>query len=423
MLRYLFFGLLLTGLGCSPARHLSRTLRHDPAYTDHFTGFALYDPAANRMLMQHNADKYFTPASNTKLFSFYAGLMTLGDSVSALKYVVRHDSLIFWGTGNPLLLNPNLPDTTTLQFLRNRPEKLFLSVANSSGSRFGPGWSWDDYNDDYSAEVTPFPIYGNVVRFTGTVGTAGLRVSPRFFADSMVAASRPLSGVRREEDRNRFSRPASARTTVQDVPFRWTPELAAQLLTDTLHKPVQVVSLRLPAGAGTLYGLPLDSLYKRMLVVSDNMLAEHLMLLCASVSDTVNSRYAIQQIIQRHLADLPDRPIWVDGSGLSRYNLFTPRSLTALLLKLYAKVPRQRLFNLLPVAGKSGTLRGLPTSDTPYIFAKSGSMTGVYNLSGYLITRKGKTLLFSMMHNNFTQSISEMRRRTGAFLKEIRERY
>lgn len=423
MLRYLCPPLLLLCLGCSPARLLSRTLRHDPAYTDHFTGFALYDPANQRILLQHNADKYFTPASNTKLFSFYAGLMTLGDSIPTLRYAVQHDSLIVWGTGNPLLLNPDVTDTTTLHFLRSRPEKLFLSVANYNGARFGPGWSWDDYNDDYSAEVAPLPVYGNVVRFSHHAGQSALHVSPRFFADSVQLSQQQRQGIRRLEDKNQFFSPTSPGTTQQDVPYRWSPSLAAQLLTDTLHRPVGVVTHRLPANAPTHYGLPTDSLYKRMLVVSDNMLAEHLMLLCASVGDTVSSRVGIQKTIATYLTDLPDRPIWVDGSGLSRYNLFTPRTLTALLLKIYQKVPRERLFRLLPVAGQSGTLRSLPGGDSPFIFAKSGSMTGVYNLSGYLITRKEKLLIFSMMHNNFGQPISEIRQRTGAFLRQVRARY
>ncbi len=422
MPRQLLPCLLLLCLGCSPAKRLNYVLRHDAAYTDHFTGFSLVEPATGKSLVAYNADKYFTPASNTKLFSFYAGLMTLGDSIPALRYAVQHDSLIVWGTGNPLLLNPNLPDTTALHFLRSRPEKLFLSVANFSGERLGPGWSWDDYNDDYSAEVTPFPIYGNVVRFsTDRVGT--LRLSPAFFADSLHPSTRQPSGIRRNEGTNQFTRPTVGQPSEQDVPLRLTPALTTRLLSDVLKKPVQLTNTRLPKTARTLYGLPVDSLYKRMLVVSDNLLAEHLMLLCASVDDTVNSRYGIQQTIRRHLADLPDRPIWVDGSGLSRYNLFTPRTLTALLLKIYEKVPQQRLFSLLPVAGKSGTIRSIDTGDIPYIWAKSGSMTGVYNLSGYLITKRGKVLLFSMMNNNFSQPVSEMRRRTGAFLKLVRDRY
>ncbi|RYF56037.1 MAG: peptidase S13, partial [Cytophagaceae bacterium] len=143
---------VLVVIGCSPARRITLDLRTNATYTDHFTGVALYDPIGQKTLIAHNADKPFTPASNTKLFSFYAGLLTLHDSLPAFRYVVRKgvnqtDSLIFWGTGNPLTLHPDLPDTTLLAFLRKRPEQLFFSPSNYNGPRFGAGWAWDDYND------------------------------------------------------------------------------------------------------------------------------------------------------------------------------------------------------------------------------------------------------------------------------------
>ncbi|GAB3246047.1 hypothetical protein GCM10027347_00650 [Larkinella harenae] len=377
------------------------------------------------MVVQHNADQYFTPASNTKLFSFYAGLVTLGDSIPALCYVARADSLIFWGTGDPSLLNRNLPDTTVLRFLRNRPERLVFSTANYSGPRFGPGWAWDDYNDDYSTELAPLPIYGNFVRFTSPDRVARLVVEPRFFQDSVTSVSlRKFSrSVLRAETSNRFDRPDVVRPFRQDVPFHWSPELAAHLLADTLHRPVSVADIRFDRSAKTLYSQPADSLYKRMLQVSDNTLAEQLMLLCSSGQDTLNSSVGIQTVLQKHLADLPDKPNWVDGSGLSRYNLFTPRSIIVLLQKIYKTVPQERLFNLLAVGGSSGTIQRVYKTDRPFVYAKSGSMTSVYNLSGYLITKKGKLLLFSMMNNNFSGSVADMRNRTAAFLTEIHQRY
>lgn len=65
-------------------------------------GFALYDPSTKEMVLEKDADKYFTPASNTKLFTFYAGLKITPDSIPSLRYVERGDSLIFLGNRRPL---------------------------------------------------------------------------------------------------------------------------------------------------------------------------------------------------------------------------------------------------------------------------------------------------------------------------------
>ncbi|QMW02099.1 D-alanyl-D-alanine carboxypeptidase/D-alanyl-D-alanine-endopeptidase [Spirosoma foliorum] len=409
-------------LGCSPARRISRDLRTNPIYTDHFTGVALYDPIQKKALIQYNADKPFIPASNTKLFSFYAGLFSLPDSLPTLRYVTSGDSLIFWGTGNPLLLHPDLPDTSALAFLRKRPEKLFFSPSNYNGPRFGPGWAWDDYSDDYSPELASLPIYGNVVRFRNG------QTNPRRFADSVQINSNDKSGVnsvKRSEYTNQFVKTNGNKSNQQDVPFRWSTELVTQLLSDTLHRPVGVINRPLTPIARLLRGSVTDSLYKRMLFVSDNQFAEQVLFMVSAErgSTTLTPATELRRMTDSvlHLPTTSAR--WVDGSGLSRYNVFTPNVLIDLLGRIDAKVPRQRLFALLPAAGQSGTLRSIAMDGKPYIFAKSGSMTGVYNLSGYVLTHSGKTLYFSIMHNNFTQTVSEMRRRTGELLKEIHERF
>src|SRR5690606_39863376 len=89
-------------------------------------------------------------------------------------------------------------------------------------------------------------------------------------------------------------------------------------------------------------------LYKVMMQDSDNFIAEQLLLSCAGVlSDTLAPEIAIDYMKANFLSDLPDEPIWIDGSGLSRYNLFTPRSIVMLWDKILESVPRQRLFRLL----------------------------------------------------------------------------
>lgn len=427
--------LLLVALGsaaCTTTRRVVATenpldtLFRSPGLARHHVGFALYDPAAKRMLYERQADRYFVPASNTKLFTFYAGLCVLGDSVPALRYAVRGDSVVVWGTGDPSLLHPDLPRSRVFDFLRNRPGRLVFSTQNFIQPPYGPGWAWDDYNDDYQPELTPLPLYGNILRFRADRAGRWQPILPYF--RRYLAYDSSLVAVRRNPTTNLFTLPtAPARpNAVQDVPYLTSPELTVQLLTDTLKRRVNLRNVPFDRNAQTLNGLPTDTLYRRMLQVSDNLLAEHLMLLVSGVStpgDTLSVPRGIGYVQQAHLADLPDQAKWVDGSGLSRYNLFTPRSLVRLLEKIREKVPQERLFALLPASGRPGTLRNQFRGEAPFVFAKTGSLTGVYNLSGYLVARSGRVLIFSFMNNNFTSPTADVRREVERVLRAVRERF
>lgn len=410
--------------GCSVSQYLKREVKNSTVLSQQHTGISINNLHDKKAIASYQDNKYFIPASNAKLFSFYAGLSALGDSIPGLEYLEWGDLLIVRGTGDPSLLHPDLPHSKVYDFLKSRKEPIFFTPLNFENKRFGPGWTWDDYNDYYQPEVSVMPVYGNIARFTGEAAQK-FTVQPGFWNKSMVFDT-SASGIERNEFQNSFhhSKLAVPQGLSQDVPVRMSDLLTVQLLSDTLKKEIKLIHIPLNLELQKIYSIPSDSLYARMMHVSDNMLAEQLMLVYASVNGLpLNTKKAIEHAILNYMSDLPDPLIWKDGSGLSRYNLFTPRTLVALLQKIYDKVPQERLFQILSAGGKTGNLKNTYKSEKPFIFAKTGSLSNVYNLSGFLITKKGKTLVFSFMNNNFMKPTSEIRKEVERILTGIHQKF
>ena len=439
LIHQLLFFILIGIAGCSSSkttfsrRNLASLIESNPAFSQHHCGFVLYDPITEKTIYSYNGERYFTPASNTKIFTLYTSLRILGDSVPAFQYVTRPDSIIFWGTGDPSFLHPDLRSTRAYDFLNQRKDQLFIASVPYEGEHLGPGWAWDDYNDAYSAEKSAFPVFGNFVRF-GVKPDASVLVQPGFFASHLQVASSSDNQqlvIERSLFGNAFTyRPAPASGAfTRDVPFNTSADLLLQLLCDTLNRKVTAIPFAPFPDAKTLYSVPSDSLYKRMMQESDNFLAEQLLLLCSSVlpgqfkGAKLSSEQTIAYAKKEWLADLPDKPVWIDGSGLSRYNLFTPRSLVALWMKLYRQVPRERLFSLLAAGGRSGTLKNSYQQPVPFIYGKTGSMSNNHCLSGFLLTQSGQTLIFSFMHSNFVRPTAEIKQEMERILLEIHQNY
>ncbi|MEM8966330.1 MAG: D-alanyl-D-alanine carboxypeptidase [Bacteroidota bacterium] len=434
----IFFLSLIVACATRPGVH-SRELRslidESPVFQRSFTGFALYDAEQDEIIYEYQSDKYFTPASNTKIFTLYAGLKLLGDSIPALQYRRENNSLVFTGTGDPTFLHPDIEsiDTTYQQqiyrFLRENNDKLVYTERPTTDNYFGPGWAWGDYNYYYSSEKSVFPIYANVVRFQFQAGIVKPLTYPQYFTSFVqgFADDSQSSYLRRDQHQNAFYYGTKADTLAftRDVPFIQSTPLVLNLLQDTLQRRVNHLLDYTGNMTDTLYSLPVDSVYQRMMQNSDNFIAEQLLLVCSSTQDTLSSEWAIDYVTENFLSDLPDEPIWVDGSGLSRYNLQTPRSILALLRKVDDELSDERIKTIFPAGGVSGTIENWYANPDgePYVFAKTGTLSNKHALSGFLFTHSGKKLIFSFMHNNYITSSSVLKVEMEQVLQQLYENY
>jgi len=441
------------GVPGKPLPWLDSILSASPILARHQVGMSLAYADSARPFYGFQDTKYFTPASTMKLFSFYAGLHLLGDSLPSLRYFSRHDTLFFQGTGDPTLLHGDVPSRRAYSFLLNRPEHTLAYCDIACVTPYGPSWTWDDYGYYFQPERGPFPIYGHTVRFyatppapvrAGGVARAAVpmqshvRVLPRFFVPLVGPAPASLLTPGLDKDvhiiraphENRFYVLPTTKKWVDETPFVTSRGLMLRLLGDTLRRATSSAAWRPHPAQGdsirTLYGLRVDSLYRRMLRVSDNFLAEQLLLMCSTkigYRDSLSTSRVIRYTRKNLLTGLPDPVYWVDGSGLSRLNLITPRTLTALLLKLHQELPERRLLSLLAAGGGQGTLRKRYHDATgPWVWGKTGTLSNNLNMCGYLRTKSGRLVAFTFMNNNHVVDSYPMRNEVERVLRQVRER-
>ena len=421
MIRFTFLLISFLSVLCANAQSSDwvKNYLESDFYKTQFTGFYLYDPVSKQVLENYNGEKYFTPASNVKILSLYSAMKVLPDSIPALRYQHKDGNLYIEGLGDPTFLHPEFKSVTrALDFLKKEPGNIYLHWGKFEGTRMGLGWSWEDYEKYYSPERSEFPLYGNMA--TVKKGKGGPSAFPLTLADSVEYEESLFS---RDFYDNKF-KIGSRNGASTKVPFVVKDELIRQMLSDAVGKEVFLTDKSLPKTAKTLFSVPSDLVYKRMMEVSDNFLAEQILLMVsAQVSGSMSSEKAIQYMQSKYLKGMPQEPVWVDGSGLSRYNLFSPRDMVFVLDKLLAEFEQERLFKIFAVGGRTGTLKGNYGGKTPYVFAKSGTLSNNYCLSGYVKTNSGKVLIFSIMNNHYQKENWQVRQQTQKLLEYIRDNY
>jgi len=396
-------------------------------------GIHVFDPASNASLFSYQSNKYFVPASNTKIVTCFAALKYLGDSVLAAQIASTDSGMHVYATGDPTFLQPEYAEHPLLNILK-RANTIYLHTPSFTAKPFGQGWSWDDYDASYMPSRSAFPMYGNLVRITKNAGQ--LTVTPSFFKDSVTSINATINkgfGVTRQMASNQFLvQPTAASNTLEEIPYRtsnWTTAplvLEASLLSEALGG-TKVIALdaaretNAPATVTKVYSRPIDSLLKPLMHRSDNFYAEQALLMVGKgLHQSFDDKKTIAYLLANDLADLPQKPSWVDGSGLSRYNLFSPQDFTTILDKMYKAYSFERIQNIFPTGGEAGgTLSSNYKNLNGKIFAKTGTLSGQVALSGYLITKKGKTLIFSVLVNNHTTTASNVRKAVEQFIEVL----
>ncbi len=417
---------------CSNTRYISRTAEKEVLNTNALktahVGIALYDAGTGKYLYDYQGDKYFVPASNTKIPTCYVAMKYLGDSLDGLKYARTGEGYLLQATGDPTLLHGDYNNHPVYSFLESimTADSVRWLTTNWAENALGSGWSWNDYDETYMAERSPLPAYGNTVRVSMVADS--LSVVPALLRDSFKVQKTDMrSSVYRDLTHNQFTfNDGRDKSRNAELPYVTNGyQTSLNILNGLLKRKVamrMVTNEKMPV-YNVIHSQPTDNLLRLMMHRSDNFFAEQSLLMVSDrMLGVMSDRRVIDTLLKSALKDLPQPPRWVDGSGLSRYNLFSPRDFVTILDRMRTDFGMERIKGIFATGGQ-GTISSYYKQDSGYFYAKTGTLSGVVALSGFMYTEKGKQLIFSVIINNHQASATEVRRAVEKFLQEVRRRY
>ena len=435
LVAFLLFTFYFLLSSCSLQKQIDKTAKQDIINADGLRtahiGISIFDPASDTYLYNYQSDKYFIPASDTKIFTCYAAMKYLGDTLIAARVFQQGNKIAWLPTGDPTFLHADFIKQPLLDYLKNLDSTKTITIYknNFSDNPYGAGWSWDDYNEDYMAERSALPVYGNVVKVSGKKNNYSIfpSLKGKFTEDSTFPDTAKLGKVVRERDINNYALTFNTtKDSVFTVPFCTNKSETNIALLQQIIKAKLASADDAPPSKDNfqiIRSQPTDSLLKIMMHRSDNFYAEQSLLMVSNEKlGVMNDDLIIQTLLETDFKDIPQKPQWVDGSGLSRYNLFTPQDFIFILNKMKNEFAWNRITTIFPQGG-SGTLVHRFQNINGQIYAKTGSLNNNYSLSGYLITQKGKTLIFSILAGNDVAGGTTTRKAIEDFLTDIINNY
>jgi len=383
-------------------RQLNRSIAKEAVFQGAQVSVSIFDLEQKKEVVSLQSDKKILPASTIKLVPFLGALQTFGFSLPALHYKKQDGRFYFWSTGYPLLGYPSRANDDVLTFLKKQKDSLFYLPRPMTSPALGSGWAWDDVSYAFSAKKSSFPFHGNLVQISSSPESDRLRFSPPGFEQrTPYTQKQEYYELLVDDQIHQLSR---TKADTLSLPFTPSDSLLVQLMQDAIATPIysgskQEVSLE---GYKTFTSTK-TLLYKALLHDSDNLVAESIVLmLCGTSQWELNTQQGLLLLYQQNKTLKPQFQ-QVDGSGLSRYNLASPRGLQETLGTIYEMIGSRDIKTLFPQANSEGTLTPYaPQHNLEFVYAKSGNLRNNHVLAGYIFTDTKKPFSFVISVNNYT---------------------
>jgi len=439
-----------------PRREIKRSL-NDPAFYNGYWGVAIQSLKTGQYYYLRNENKSFRPASNLKLFTTGTALVKLSPDFTYLTKLYRtgkikngilNGDVVIRGSGDPTITG-RFHDGDMLQVFRDWADSLKKEGVKKITGRIigddnyfsdeimGEGWAWDYQSDWYAAQISALSFNDNCVDIIFTAGKregdpVSYRLEPpgnyvRVINKVVTAPPHQAKGVffHRLRGKNIVTITGSLEIGTKEKRDWFSVEnptlYAATVFTETLRSAGSSIDGE-PADIDSLPNLiysqsdsfriasyqspPLRDIVKVINKVSQNLYAELLLRTLGKVYMNDGSARGGIVVVKRFLASIgidTNKVAMFDGSGLSHLDMVTPGQVITLLRALYQSSVKDDFLDSLPIAGVDGSLRNRMkmTAAQGNVRAKTGYISNTRSLSGFVTTKDGEPLVFSLLVNNY----------------------
>jgi len=432
-----------------------------PRFDSSSWGVAVISLDNGHTLYQHQANHLLQPASTTKLFTAGLSLASLGTSYRMPTRLLFNGSqrsglltgqLILYGMGDPTLGTGSSSDWAeqlasqlAAQGVRSIQGDLIADDGYFAGPAYGSGWEAGDLQSWFAVPSSALSVDENIVKIEISPGSAVGRPAKLEFTPGDAAPNLDgqitTSARGSRNDINLYRAPGTETLHIfGSYPHGDSPRdyklaitdpalLAGKRLRQALSQKGIHVSGRLRvmhwpqddsnllARAVTLAEVqspPVQEIVQRGLKRSQNLYLQNLLLSVGATQSLTGSGFRSTEsraigAMHRWLVQIGIPPSSCqigEGTGLSRRDLITPDAMVRLLSYLSTQPYAGTVYEALPIAGVDGTLYGRMrhTAAENNVHAKTGSMSFVHALAGYVTTATGEHLAFAIMLNNYERA-------------------
>ncbi|PQA95320.1 D-alanyl-D-alanine carboxypeptidase/D-alanyl-D-alanine-endopeptidase [Chryseobacterium shigense] len=417
------------------------TMMTDPVLKNATWGFVVYDPKTKKVISSYNENTPLVPASTTKLLTTETAMNLLGENyrwMTQLEYSgtidengVLNGNLYLIGSGDPSLgtnkagawsyrdIISDFIGGLSREGIKKVNGDIIIQTALFKGNiaMLPENVVWLENNNYYLPVGTTREI--NPANEKLIVKKSGFTSDKKYFYVSPY--------VKQMVYAEKYEGNGTLTTKLPEAPAYLANTLRTTLVKSGIGVTGKVTPKMTDATPETR---KLVSAYKSPTLGdiifytnqhSDNSLAEALLKTVGFQKMGDQTSESGRVVVTEHLKNESFDMIglnYMDGSGLSRSNNVTPISQVKFLTSLMDEKYYKTYLTSLPVGGQSGTLKRMFIgTGNGQVFAKTGTLNKVKTLAGYLKTNSGKTLVFSLMVNNYAGSVDMVKKRMEKILE------